>query len=72
MRSCPPNAGVAMRIFLLVIFEVVALVGIPRLIHELRVALGEKAPPVLIGGNLHERTATCSRFQPAGKGSANR
>lgn len=40
--------GVAMRIFLLVIFEVVALVGIPRLIHELRAALGEKAPPVLM------------------------
>lgn len=37
-----------MRIFLLVIFEVVALVGIPRMIHELRAALGEKAPPVLM------------------------
>jgi hypothetical protein len=37
-----------MRIFLLVIFEVVALFGIPRMIHELRVALGEKAPPVLM------------------------
>jgi hypothetical protein len=39
--------GVAMRTFLLVIVEVVALFGIPRMIHELRVALGEKAPPVL-------------------------
>ena len=37
-----------MRTFLLVIFEVVALVGIPRMIHELRTALGEKAPPVLM------------------------
>jgi hypothetical protein len=40
--------GVAMRTFLLVIFEVVALFGIPRMIHELRVALGEKAPPVVM------------------------
>ncbi len=40
--------GVAMRTFLLVIFEVVALFGIPRMIHELRVALGEKVPPVLM------------------------
>jgi hypothetical protein len=39
--------GVAMRTFLLVIFEVVALFGIPRMIHELRAALGEKAAPVL-------------------------
>jgi hypothetical protein len=40
-----------MRTFLLVIFEVVALFGIPRMIHELRAALGEKAPPVLMVAN---------------------
>jgi hypothetical protein len=43
--------GVAMRTFLLVLFEVVALFGIPRMIHELRAALGEKTPPVLMVAN---------------------
>ena len=55
-----------MRIFLLIIFEVVALVGIPRLIHELRVALGEKAPPVLmVATSTNERQPVPASSPPA-------
>ena len=58
--------GVAMRIVLLIIFEVVALVGIPRLIHELRVALGEKAPPVLmVATATNERQSVPASSPPA-------
>ena len=55
-----------MRIVLLIIFEVVALVGIPRLIHELRVALGEKAPPVLmVATATNERQSVPASSPPA-------
>ena len=40
--------GVAMRTLLLIMFEVLALFGIPRMIYELRATLGETAPPSLM------------------------
>lgn len=35
-----------MRTFVLIMFEIAAIFGIPRIINELRTALGETAPPV--------------------------
>ncbi len=40
--------GVTMRIVLLVMFEIAALIGIPRMINELREAFGDTPPPIAV------------------------